>query len=132
MFERPLRYLAIALSLIIAIGFTLFALEDIGRASEQSEHRIAGATRRPAPSPAGERERERRHGQPREAIDDVNDVLLSPFAGVIGERDQPLGAARRAGAARAARLRLRPRLPRALHDARAAAASAPRARAAPR
>jgi len=80
-FERPLRYLAITLSLIIALSFTLFALEDFGRASKQSEHRIAGYTA-VAPSPAGERERERRHSQAREAIDDVNDVLLSPFAGV--------------------------------------------------
>ena len=40
--DRPLRYLAIALSLIIALSFTLFALEDIGRASKASEHRIAG------------------------------------------------------------------------------------------
>ena len=78
---RSLRYLAIALSLIIAISFTLFALADIDRASKASEHRIAGyeAT---SPTAAGERERERRHGQPREAIDDVNDVLLSPFAAV--------------------------------------------------
>ena len=81
MLERPLRYLAIALSLIIAIGFTLFALEDIGRASERSEHRVAGFTAA-NPSPAGERERERRHSGVREAIDDVNDVLLSPFAGI--------------------------------------------------
>jgi hypothetical protein len=79
--ERPLRYLAVALSLIIAIGFTLFALEDIGRASKQSERRVAGYTAT-SPSPAGERERERRHSQVREAIDDANDVLLSPFAGV--------------------------------------------------
>ena len=81
MLERPLRYLAIVFSLIIAISFTLFALEDIGRASEQSEHRVAGL---PAAtlSPADERERERRHGDAREAIDDVNDVLLSPFADV--------------------------------------------------
>ena len=79
--DRPLRYLAIALSLIIALSFTLFALEDIGRASKASEHRIAGyeATN---PTAAGERERERRHGQPREAIDDVNDTLLAPFAGI--------------------------------------------------
>jgi hypothetical protein len=78
---RSLRYLAIALSLIIAVSFTLFALQDIDRASKASEHRVAGyeAT---SPTTAGERERERRHGQPREAIDDVNDVLLSPFAGV--------------------------------------------------
>ena len=84
MLERPLRYLAIALSLVIAIGFTLFALEDIGRASEQSEHRVAGFTAA-NPSPAGERERERRHGQPREAIDDANDVLLAPFASIADD-----------------------------------------------
>ena len=81
MLERPLRFLAIALSLVIAIGFALFALNDIDRASKASEHRIAGyeAT---SPSAAGERERERRHGQPHEIIDDVNDTLLAPFAGV--------------------------------------------------
>ena len=82
MFERPLRYLAIALSLVIALGFALYALEDISRASEKSELRITGGFTATSPSPAGERERERRHGQPREMIDDVNDVLLSPFAGV--------------------------------------------------
>jgi hypothetical protein len=82
--ERPLRYLAIALSLIVAIGFTLFALEDIGRASDQSEHRVAGFAAA-NPTPSGERERERRHGQPREAIDDANDVLLSPFAGITAD-----------------------------------------------
>lgn len=82
MLERPLRYLAIALSLVIALGFTLFALEDINRASERSEQRITGGYTATNPSPAGERERERRHGQAREAIDDVNDVLLAPFAGI--------------------------------------------------
>ena len=81
MLERPLRYLAISLSLIVALGFTLFALEDFGRASERSEQRIAGYAAA-SPSPTGERERERRHGGAREMIDDVNDVLLSPFAGL--------------------------------------------------
>ena len=81
MLDRPLRYVAVALSLIIAISFTLFALQDIDRASKASEHRVAGyeATN---PTAAGERDRERRHGQPREIIDDVNDTLLAPFAGV--------------------------------------------------
>ena len=92
MLERPLRYLAIGLSLIIALGFTLFALEDIGRASQQSEHRVAGFTAA-NPSPAGERERERRHSGAREAIDDANDVLLAPFAGVTA--DSPSRWARR-------------------------------------
>lgn len=81
MLERPLRLLAIVLSLFVAVGFMLFALEDIDRASANSEHRIAGYAAT-SPSAAGERERERRHGQPREFIDDVNDVLLAPFAGV--------------------------------------------------
>ena len=81
MLERPLRFLAIALSLIIAISFTLFALGDIDRASKASEHRVAGYTAT-NPSAAGERERERRHSGAREVIDDVNDALLAPFAGV--------------------------------------------------
>ncbi len=82
MLERPLRYLAIALSLVVAGGFALFALEDIGRASTKAENRVQDRYTATAPTPAGERERERRHGDIREAIDDVNDVLLSPFAGV--------------------------------------------------
>ncbi len=81
MLERPLRYLAIVLSLFIAAGFVLFAVEDFGRASSESVARVSGYTAT-SPSAAGERERERRHGTVREAIDDVNDVLLRPFAGV--------------------------------------------------
>ncbi len=81
MLERPLRCLAIGLSLIIAIGFTLFALEDIDRASKASEHRVS-AYAAANPSAAGERERERRHGGLREVIDDVNDTLLAPFAAI--------------------------------------------------
>ena len=81
MFERPLRYLAIVLSLIVAAGFVLFALDDIGRASTNSQNRLAGFAAT-SPSPAGERERERRHGEARELIDDANDVLLGPFAAV--------------------------------------------------
>lgn len=82
MFERPLRCLAIALSLIVALGFTLFALQDIDRASAASESRITNSMVAASPSPAGERERERRHGDVRELIDDANDVLLAPFAGL--------------------------------------------------
>jgi hypothetical protein len=84
--ERPLRYLAIVLSLFIAIGFMLFALEDIDRASTGTQNRIAGYSAT-SPTPAGERERERRHGQVREIIDDVNDQLLAPFAGISDNAD---------------------------------------------
>jgi len=80
-FERPLRYLAITLSLIVAAGFVFFALDDFGRASTNSQNRLAGYSAT-SPSPAGERERERRHGRGRELIDDTNDVLLGPFAAI--------------------------------------------------
>jgi hypothetical protein len=80
--ERPIRYLAITLSLFIAVGFMLFVLDDSRRASNATQNRITEGSAATSPTPAGERERERRHGQVREAIDDVNDVLLAPFAGV--------------------------------------------------
>jgi hypothetical protein len=82
--ERPLRYLAITLSLIIAIGFIMFAVDDFSRASNKTRARI-GNYEVTAPTPAGERERERRHSKAREYIDDANDILLRPFAGIVSE-----------------------------------------------
>jgi hypothetical protein len=79
--ERPLRYLAIVLSLIVALGFILFVLDDAGRGSKSSQERLTGSTAI-APSPSGERAREARDGKVHEAIDDANDILLKPFAGV--------------------------------------------------
>jgi hypothetical protein len=87
LFERLVRYLAITLSLFVAVGFTLFALDDFGRASNASQQRIADSAAAASPTPAGERERERRHGDARELIDDVNDVLLAPFAGISDGAD---------------------------------------------
>jgi hypothetical protein len=78
--ERPLRYLAIVLSAIIAMGFILFVVTDSGRASnEQIDHINSFAA---TPPPAGERAREQRNGKVHEYIDDANDVLLKPFSGV--------------------------------------------------
>lgn len=82
MLERALRSLAILLSLVVAAGFVLFALDDIDRASSSSRNRIIGESVSVDPTPRGERERERRNGGVREAIDDANDVLLKPFAAV--------------------------------------------------
>jgi hypothetical protein len=80
--ERPLRIVAIVLSLIVAAGFTLFALDDFTRASNESRDRISGSAR-PDPTPRAERERELRNGRVREYIDDANDVLLRPFTGIV-------------------------------------------------
>jgi H+/Cl- antiporter ClcA len=79
--ERPLRIVAIVLSLLVVAGFMLFALDDISRASNQSRARIAGSEA-PAPTAAAEQTREARNGRGRELVDDANDVLLRPFAGV--------------------------------------------------
>ena len=79
--ERPLRILAIVLSAIVALGFVLFVIDDADRASGESVARIA-AYERADPTPAGEREREDRNGRVREWVDDGNDVLLRPFAGI--------------------------------------------------
>ncbi|MFP5364478.1 MAG: hypothetical protein ACLGI5_17305 [Thermoleophilia bacterium] len=85
MLERILRLLAITLSAVVAAGFILFAIDDIDRASDASRNRIIGESTATAPTPAGERERERRNGDAREAIDDANDVLLKPFANVAAD-----------------------------------------------
>jgi H+/Cl- antiporter ClcA len=79
--ERPLRIVAIALTLLVTTGFTLFALDDFSRASSASRDRIAGYN----PSREAERTRERRDSRAREVIDDANDVLLSPFAGIVAD-----------------------------------------------
>jgi hypothetical protein len=80
--ERPLRILAIVLSLTVAAGFTLFAISDFKRASDASRDRIAGDAR-PDPTPTAERQRERANSQGRELIDDANDILLAPFSGLV-------------------------------------------------
>ena len=87
MLERPLRYLAIALSLIIVAGFVAFAVDDFGRASTETQGRIAGHDVT-APSPAGERAREQRNSKARELVDDANDVLLGPFAGIVSDTNR--------------------------------------------
>ncbi len=82
MLERPLRILAVVLTLVVAASFTLFAIDDFGRASNASRDRIAGNAR-PDPIPRDERGREAHNSQAREFIDDANDLLLRPFDGVV-------------------------------------------------
>jgi hypothetical protein len=80
--EGPLRLAAILLSGAVLLGFALFVVQEAAGASEQSSAEIADETRAvaPSPTPRQERIRERRHSRAREAVDDVNDVLLAPFA----------------------------------------------------
>jgi hypothetical protein len=84
--ERVLRLAATALTMAVLLGFALFAIDQAGEASDRRRETIVG-TRVPDPSAAQERRRERQHGAVREVIDDANDVLLKPFAGVTDSRD---------------------------------------------
>jgi hypothetical protein len=80
--ERPLRVVAIVLSLLVVAGFMLFAVDDFSRASNHSRERIAGLETAD-PTPPAERAREEHNARGRELIDDANDVLLKPFAGIV-------------------------------------------------
>jgi len=80
--ERLLRGLAVLASLFVIVSWGLFAIDEARSASDQTTAEVEGrrAARSADPSPEQERARERAHSGARELVDDVNDVLLSPFA----------------------------------------------------
>jgi len=79
--EGLLRVAAMLACACILLSFLLFALDESSTASKRSQDAIAGrsASRTTDPSPQQERARERAHSQPREVVDDINDVLMAPF-----------------------------------------------------
>ena len=82
MLAGPLRLVSVLATAIVVLSFALFALDETRAASERSAAETAGleATRSADPDPDAERARERAHSSVREAIDDADDVLLTPFA----------------------------------------------------
>lgn len=90
MISTPLRWLAIIASAFVALSFVYFAVDQTSNASQRQVRAITGgggveaesATKVPNPEPAIERLRERENDGLHEFVDDVNDVLLSPFAGI--------------------------------------------------
>jgi hypothetical protein len=85
--EGLIRFVAMAASACVLLGFVLFALDESSTASQKSQDAIAGrkASQTTDPSPEQERARERAHSAPREAVDDINDVLLAPFTWIEPE-----------------------------------------------
>jgi len=87
-----LRWFSIAATAILLLSFGLFAIDQAYKGSSQQVAKIGYANEAQAsardninqanPTPRIERARERRHLSPREALDDVNDLLISPFAGI--------------------------------------------------
>jgi hypothetical protein len=84
-----IRMLAIATSGIVLLGFVLFAVDQISHGSKTQQRALdrelgdTTVTDPVAPTPHQERVREAQHGTVREAVDDVNDVLLRPFADLV-------------------------------------------------
>lgn len=84
-----IRFIAIALSLVVAAGFIPFAADEMDRGSKTQQRALGNETGveapevEPAPSAEDEAAREAANGRVREAIDDANDVLLQPFATLV-------------------------------------------------
>lgn len=82
-----IRFVAIAISVVVVLGFAMFAIDEIDKGSKTQQAKLErelGTTSAPvAPNEREEALREADHGAVREAIDDANDILLKPFAELI-------------------------------------------------
>ena len=78
-----IRVLAIAISVVVMLGFAMFAIDETDKGSKAQQAKLARELNTLAPDAQQEAARERKHGALREAIDDANDVLLRPFAELV-------------------------------------------------
>jgi hypothetical protein len=92
-----LRIVSLLCIAALVASFAAFASDEAGEGSKKTVARLAGASPdevarqqgtvnidAASPSPRVERIREQRHGAMRERLDDVNDELTAPFAGLVG------------------------------------------------
>lgn len=84
-----LRTASIIASALVLLGFAFFVNEQATAGSKEQVGRIDQAMSQPAPSSTDEKLREKRNGSVHETIDDANDVLLAPFAGLVSPGDDP-------------------------------------------
>ena len=88
-----IRLIAVACSALVVLGFAFFATDEMSRGSQNQQNALGSelsstADAPPvAPSATQEAERERTNGTFREAVEDANDVLLGPFAGLVESSD---------------------------------------------
>ena len=92
MIARVVTWVSTIAAVVLVVSFGLFALDQARDGKQQQLDRLqseVGPTNAAAnvnqadPDASTERARERKHGDVREAIDDVDDVLISPFASVV-------------------------------------------------
>ena len=90
-----IRLAAIIASILVLLGFAFFAVDEMDKGSKTQQTAVGEGTGSTAASevvaiaPAQDEEnaREKRNGAAHEAVDDVNDVLLAPFVGLIDSDD---------------------------------------------
>ena len=95
MVSSLLRVASLLCSAVLVLSFAAFAADQAGAGSKQTVARIASADAgqqptpgpnldQPSPNARTERMREKHHSAIREKLDDANDALVAPFAGVAG------------------------------------------------
>ncbi len=86
------RICAVTAAVLVALSFVFFAVDQLTEGSDNQVRALRSDEARapsqaeidkPAPEPAVERIRETQHSSAREYVDDANDVLLSPFTGLV-------------------------------------------------
>jgi hypothetical protein len=85
------RWASLIASAFVVLGFVFFVVNQTSTASKNQVTAITGgtnvkaesATKVPNPPAAVEKVREQENDPFHEFVDDVNDVLLSPFTGII-------------------------------------------------
>ena len=92
MIARGVTWVSTIAALVLIASFGMFAIDQASDGSKQQVAKLGSEIEPGAPpvnvnqadpSPKTERAREKEHGDVREAIDDVDDVLVSPFTGVV-------------------------------------------------
>jgi hypothetical protein len=91
MIARLVTWVSTVAALVVLASFAMFAVDQAQNGSKHQVSKLAGEldtttattnVNQANPSPKTERQREKMHGQPREAIDDADDVLIKPFTGI--------------------------------------------------
>jgi hypothetical protein len=83
-----IRFIAIAISAVVLLGFALFAVNEMDKGSEAQQQKVEQELGHDPndlinPSARDEAFREAHQGKFHEAVDDANDVLLAPFVDLI-------------------------------------------------
>jgi hypothetical protein len=83
-----IRFIAIAISVIVVLGFALFAVNEADKGSQTQQDKVERELGHApndliAPNAHDEAFREAHQGKFHEAVDDANDVLLRPFVDLV-------------------------------------------------